>query len=156
MTGFRVLAALACALLAAGCGSVVRPPPNPAPTATVVTHGEPVPVHDPGHVTGTFVTFHGARCHAEGKLPDPRCTPGAYDPQVTKAVLCAPGYTTRSYRPPSWETNRAKWDVIEPVYGQRGVAGELDHLVPLTLGGANSVSNLWVEAGPVPNAKDRV
>ena len=46
-------------------------------------------VHDPGQVTGTLQ----GPCHTRdnGRLPDPRCTPGAYDPQVTAAVLCAPG-----------------------------------------------------------------
>jgi hypothetical protein len=71
-------------------------------------------------------------------------------------VLCAPGYRTRSYRPPSGETTRVKYDVVEPAYGLRGVRGELDHLVPLELGGSNDLSNLWLEAGPIPNPKDRV
>ena len=34
--------------------------------------------------------------------------------------------------------------------------GELDHLVPLELGGSNDLSNLWVEAGHIPNPKDSV
>jgi hypothetical protein len=46
--------------------------------------------------------------------------------------------------------------VVEPAYGQRGVRGELDHLIPLELGGSNDLSNLWVEAGPIPNPKDSV
>jgi len=111
-------------------------------------------VHDPGQVTGTLQ----GPCHTRdnGRLPDPRCTPGAYDPQVTAAVLCAPGYTTRSYRPPASQTDAAKRDIVEPAYGMAGVAGELDHLVPLELGGANDLSNLWVEAGSIPNPKDEV
>jgi hypothetical protein len=36
------------------------------------------------------------------------------------------------------------------------VSGELDHLVPLELGGSNDTTNLWVEAGPLPNPKDAV
>ena len=41
-------------------------------------------------------------------------------------------------------------------YGQHNVQGELDHLVPLELGGSNDLSNLWVEAGHIPNPKDSV
>jgi hypothetical protein len=46
--------------------------------------------------------------------------------------------------------------VAEPAYGQQNVLGELDHLVSLELGGANASSNLWVEAGSIPNPKDSV
>ena len=111
-------------------------------------------VHDPGRVTGTM---HGA-CHTRdrGQLPDPRCTPGSYDPQMTRARICARGYSTASYRPPSSQTDKAKWNVVEPAYGQHNVKGELDHLVPLELGGSNDMSNFWVEAGPIPNPKDKV
>ena len=111
-------------------------------------------VHDPGQVTGTL--RGPCRTRDNSQLPDPRCTPGAYDPQITAAVLCSPGYTTRSYRPPASQTSEAKRDIVEPAYGMTGVAGELDHLVPLELGGANDLSNLWVEAGSIPNSKDEV
>jgi len=46
-----------------------------------------------------------------------------------------------------------------PAYGLANIPGsasELDHLIPLTLGGANDASNLWPQLGPVPNPKDRV
>jgi hypothetical protein len=33
---------------------------------------------------------------------------------------------------------------------------ELDHLVPPELGGSNDITNLWPEAGRVPNPKDKV
>ena len=35
-------------------------------------------------------------------------------------------------------------------------SGELDHLIPLELGGSSDVRNLWPEVGPIPNPKDRV
>lgn len=114
-------------------------------------------VHDPGQVTGTL---HG-HCHARdhGQLPDRSCTPGAIDPAVTQAniasTICRSGYTDR-VRPPESQTEAFKWDVAEPAYGQHHTPGELDHLVPLELGGANDARNLWVEAGPIPNPKDDV
>jgi hypothetical protein len=33
---------------------------------------------------------------------------------------------------------------------------ELDHLVPLELGGSNDATNLWSERPPTPNPKDKV
>ena len=33
---------------------------------------------------------------------------------------------------------------------------ELDHLVPLELGGSNDITNLWPEVGKLPNTKDEV
>jgi hypothetical protein len=53
-------------------------------------------------------------------------------------------------------TTRAKYHVVEPAYGQHNVSGELDHLVPLELGGSNDMTNFWVEAGHIPNPKDAV
>jgi hypothetical protein len=135
--------------------STAEPEPSTAPPASVPTPPTRLrAVHDPGRVTG--VMARGCHTRAEGQLPDPRCTPGSYDPYMTAARICAPGYRTRSYRPPSYQTARAKYEVVEPAYGQRDVHGELDHLVPLELGGSNDLSNLWVEAGGVPNPKDAV
>jgi hypothetical protein len=60
-------------------------------------------------------------------------------------------------RPPSSETDHAKFAVAYPAYGLPvTVASELDHLVPLELGGSNDITNLWPEAGRVPNPKDAV
>ncbi|HEV2376728.1 MAG TPA: hypothetical protein VGS19_31705 [Streptosporangiaceae bacterium] len=113
-----------------------------------------IQVHDPGKVTGTL---HGP-CHTrhQGQLPDRHCTPGAYDPGVTAATLCSPSYSTDTYRAPEAQTEAFKWNVAEPAYGQHDVSGELDHLISLELGGANDASNLWVEAGSIPNPKDSI
>lgn len=120
-----------------------------------VTAAGLVQVHDPGRVTGTIT----GTCHARdgGQLPDRRCTPGAYDPALTAAVLCSAGYSTDSYRPPESATEAFKFTVAYPAYGiSSGATSELDHLVPLELGGANDAANLWPEAGSLPNPKDHV
>jgi hypothetical protein len=143
------------ATAAAACALALIPLTTAAaPAASAAAYPALTRVHDPGHVTGTM---HG-RCslRAGGKLPDPRCTPGSFDPAMTKARLCAPGYRTSTYRPPTSQTSRAKYHVVEPAYGQRNVSGELDHLVPLELGGSNDMTNFWVEAGKIPNPKDTV
>jgi len=90
-------------------------------------------------------------------MPDPSCTPGSIDPSIDAAVLCAPGYTTRSYRAPPSETTKFKYEQAYPAYGiDKSIKSELDHLVSLELGGSNSALNLWPEPGPLPNPKDAV
>jgi len=109
-------------------------------------------------VTGTLT----GPCHArdEGRLPDRRCTPGAVDPAITQAdlrsTICSSGYT-ETVRPPEGQTEAFKFDEAYPAYGiAAGTESELDHLVPLELGGANDAANLWPEAGALPNPKDAV
>jgi hypothetical protein len=170
---------LAAAASLAACGPVAQNPAPPqsrqsvsasqAPTGSPVTPARHRPserpaarttpplarVHDPGEVTGSLTS----PCHTRdgGQLPDPRCTPGAYDPASTAAVLCSPGYSTRSYRPPEAQTEAFKFGQAYPAYGvPDGDRSELDHLVPLELGGANDAANLWPEVGGVPNPKDAV
>lgn len=130
-------------------------PPSVSPTAS---NPPPTQVHDPGRVTGTLA---GKHCAVLGtpphQRPDPGCTPGAYDPHITAAILCAPRYTTRTYRPPVRETTRFKYDQAYPAYGvPPGTRSELDHLISLELAGSNDAANLWPETGRVPNPKDAV
>ena len=115
-------------------------------------------VHDPGHVTGTIHGHCSYRDH--GQLPDPRCTPGSIDPAVTQAdirsTICKKGWTA-TVRPPEPQTERFKYDVAYPAYGTPSAERtELDHLVPLELGGSNDATNLWPEYPPTPNPKDKV
>lgn len=99
----------------AGCS---RPPANT---------GRP----DPG-VTNPGVTNSG--------LPDPTLTPGLTT-NATRENICVPGYT-RKVRSVSASLKRR----VYASYGrtrQPGVCCEVDHLIPLALGGANSEQNLW-------------
>jgi hypothetical protein len=115
-------------------------------------------VHDPRHVTGTI---HGQCSYRDhGKLPDPRCTPGSIDPAVTqgkiRSTICKRGWTA-TVRPPESQTERFKYGVAYPHYGvPSSERTELDHLVPLELGGSNDATNLWPETPPTPNPKDKV
>lgn len=164
--GIAVVTAVAAAVGLSGCGGHMSlDSPTPAGATPTVTgagaghhriHGL-FAIHDPGEVTGTLAGPCRTRDH--GELPDRSCTPGAIDPAVTQAnigtTICRSGYTT-TVRPPESQTEKFKWDVAEPAYGQHDVSGELDHEVPLELGGANDARNLWVEAGSIPNPKDAV
>ncbi len=117
-------------------------------------------VRDPGRVTGTI---HG-RCYFRdgNELPDPRCTPGSIDPVVTQAnirsTICKGGWTDPHLRPPESQTEWFKRYVAFPAYGLTWYReSELDHLVPLELGGSNDATNLWPELGlPSGNPKDKV
>lgn len=93
-------------------------------------------------------TSYGARCTSREGLPDPVCTPGDADPRVTPAnvrtTICRRGYTA-SVRPPQEVTYRLKIRVTRD-YGIPDVPFsevELDHLIPLSLGGSSEVANLW-------------
>jgi hypothetical protein len=169
------LAAVA-ALAPAGCASGIRAS-TPSPALSLARSASPsasssrparssrvrpasslAEVHDPGRVTGTLTGPCQARDN--GRLPDRRCTPGAIDPAVTQAdirsTICVSGYT-QTVRPPESQTEAFKFGQAYPAYGlAAGTVSELDHLVPLELGGANDAANLWPEAGPVPNPKDPV
>ena len=105
----------------------------------------------------------GARCVAHDGRPDPRCTPGATDPRVTpatvRATICRRGYSA-SVRPPREVTYRIKVRTTR-AYGVTAPFAqvELDHLVPLSLGGASTDANLWPELRTGPRnaaAKDDV
>lgn len=156
MRRYFVLLALI-AVVVAGCKPLVPGAPSASPPASPQNRaGSLYEVHDPAQVTGSVP----ASCHAlAGPEPDPTCTPGAIDPAVTQAniatTICHRGYTA-TVRPPENETDRLKSELYKAYGITAGTVSELDHLVPLELGGANDVKNLWPEVGPLPNPKDKV
>jgi hypothetical protein len=107
------------------------------------------------------VSRAGVTCHVRGALPDPVCTPGATNPDVTTSTLrttiCKAGWTATIRPPASWSARAKRASMT--AYGLTGspAAYEFDHLIPLSLGGApRSLANLWPELGPTPNHKDAV
>ena len=83
----------------------------------------------------------------DGTLPVVR---GSTDPNVSQAnidtTICVPGYS-RSVRPPYSLTGSIKRRLMKAQHpGERFSEYELDHLVPLSLGGAPADNgNLWLE-----------
>ena len=83
-------------------------------------------------------------------LPNARLTPGATFAGVTAGEVCTSGWAT-AHR----HVTAAQY---QEVYGEYGIrypepfgAYELDHLIPLELGGDNANANLWPEAAsPTP------
>jgi hypothetical protein len=89
-------------------------------------------------------------------LPDPACTPGALNPDVTQdtidSTICVSGWTS-TIRPPTSYTNALKvQQIAEYGYSDTSTADyEEDHFVPLELGGdPRDPNNLW----PQPRYND--
>ena len=87
-------------------------------------------------------------------VPDPHCTPGGINPTVTSEVLRNSEWRTGCIR--NCSTSEAEKHIAYWWYGlhtPRKNSGEhqvceLDHLVPLELGGADGLGNIWPQCGP--------
>jgi hypothetical protein len=84
--------------------------------------------------------------------------PGAVDSHVTQATIhdtiCQRGYTTQ-VRPPRKVTDAIKRRLANGLSGAPQDY-ELDHLIPLGLGGhPTSANNLWLQTWPEAAIKDR-
>jgi hypothetical protein len=87
---------------------------------------------------------------AGAALPNPRLTPGEVFAGVGAAQVCVPGYAG-SARDVSRDQYVAVYAEYGLAYPEPAGSYELDHLVPLELGGDNTDANLWPEpAAPAP------
>lgn len=87
-------------------------------------------------------------------VPDPGCTPGGINPSITLTTLQDHAWRTGCVR--NCQTSEVQKHVVYEWYsiprphrnsGENQVC-ELDHLVPLELGGADGLGNIWPECGP--------
>ena len=97
------------------------------------------------------------QCHVQpGNRPDPACSPGEVLPLVTKDQVCTPGYAGAARNVP----DSLKAAVLAEYGMSRADADiEVDHVVPLAIGGSNSIRNLFPQpADPRPgfHEKDRL
>jgi hypothetical protein len=84
-----------------------------------------------------------------GVLPDRRCSPGAYYSGLTRVVICSAGFRTNTIR----DVPESEKYAVEREYGMAarsyGRTIEVDHIVPLELGGSNDIANLFPERADV-------
>jgi hypothetical protein len=87
-------------------------------------------------------------------IPDSACTPGAINPTVTLKVLQSGDFKTGCERnkASTMKEKNATYDEYNITHpednrGQNQTC-ELDHLVSLELGGADTVDNIWPQCGP--------
>ena len=107
------------------------------PTAVTVPLGQTILLGARTRVDGCF----------RGVEPDRRCSPGAYESRLTKAVICSSSFRTSTIR----NVPQSEKFQVESAYGMRpgyyGYTIEIDHIVPLELGGSNAIANLFPEPG---------
>jgi len=127
------------------------------PTHSVSPAVKPKPVAV-GHSVALGPRTRAAGCRL-GANPDPRCSPGAYYTGLTKAVICSPNFRTASVDNVSQAIKvkvKAAYGLLPHNYAK---ALEIDHIVPLVIGGSNEIANLFPEkrdAHPGYEAKDRL
>jgi hypothetical protein len=86
-------------------------------------------------------------------LPDPSCTPGAFNPTVPAAVYGSLKFTTKCIRDCLTDSDQKK-TMYAAYHVSTNSSCELDHLVPLEMGGADSLDNIWPQCGKAPNGKN--
>ena len=118
----------------------------------------PVPGIDPKGSTpfANADTSHGCKTGTKRGFPtpDPKCTPGAINPTVTLDVLKNPAFRTGCVR--DCATLEADKNATYGLYSIKHPSNnqgttetcELDHLVSLELGGADTLDNIWPQCGP--------
>ncbi len=113
--------------------------------------------HLPQNIATPFPLVASASCQINGAYPDASCTQGNVFSDVTTDQVCTPGYTQTVRHVPQ--------SVKDKVYAEYGITShssgqyQIDHFIPLELGGSNDISNLWPEpANPKPgfHEKDKV
>lgn len=152
----RRLAVALPSMLVLGCGHPATPTQNagtvPATRPAVAAPSPAAP--ESGYNPPKAAKSSG--CVARGALPDPECTPGAVM-TADLEVICHQSTFGRRHVPAS--VHRAAFTNYGFSYPQAPGAFEVDHLIPLELGGDNTIDNLWPEAaspGPGFGEKDRV
>jgi hypothetical protein len=128
--------------------------PSAAPKSVVRHHGSRAPSRRLIASAALRRRTKSAGCRVLGALPDPACTPGGVFPHATVAEICTPGYAER--------VRAVLVSTKDAVYASYGIsfhaAGryQIDHLVPLEVGGNNTRANLWPQLTPGYGEKDTV
>jgi hypothetical protein len=110
------------------------------------TASKPFAVVAATHAPGSC---HMGRAANGMPLPDVGCTPGAINPTLTLAVITNPAFRTGMVRDKATSAKQKRivfsWYGITPPSHDTGAnqVCEIDHLVDLGAGGADTLENLW-------------
>ena len=93
-------------------------------------------------------------CKSTNGLPDVSCTPGDVIPTEDESLVCSPDFHTGTVR--DHTTTTTQKNRVYPMYAEPHPSNntgnsqvcEIDHLVALQLGGADTMANLWPECSP--------
>lgn len=87
--------------------------------------------------------------------PNASLTPGDTFPTATKDTVCVKGYT-KTVRNVTTTTKKEIYTEYGLTYPQPAGSYEVDHFIPLALGGSNDPKNLWPEpASPKPGFHEK-
>ncbi len=139
-----------------------NPSPNgnqPSPIATQNVTASPVATEESPSVSLVPIAQPtSAKKIAVGKYPDARLTPGDVFAGATAKDVCVSGYSS-SVRDVPVTVKRQVYEEYGIPYPQPTGSYELDHFIPLELGGSNDIKNLWpepAETTPGFHEKDKV
>jgi hypothetical protein len=122
-------------------GTASTPTATPTPPASVPTAAVAI--------GQTVLVAHRTRTSGcrRGPEPDRRCSPGAYYSGLKTAVICSGSFSSSTIR----DVPQSEKFQVESEYGMTptyyGYSIEIDHIVPLELGGSNNIANLFPEPG---------
>ena len=120
--------------------------------ATLLGCSQPLPPAQDSGISKTTVVV--LPCRAQGPLPDHACTLGTLDTEATLEVIC--GQSTRERRHVTDTIRQLVFEKYDVPYPVKPGTYEVDHLIPLELGGSNDISNLWPEAAdPRPGFREK-
>jgi len=149
-TGFCHLVSLSLVACALASQARAADPPDCDAFKIDSTHGTPLTPPDNPEQPGS--------CKVQIKngfpVPDSKCTPGAINDTLTVDVLRDPRFRTSCVRDnattPGQKSQTYGWYRISHPDNNRGVMQtcELDHLISLELGGADTIENIWPQCGP--------
>src|SRR6266478_2722815 len=146
---YRAMIALAACYFVAGSVLAAWALHLAAPKSTVeATRPSTIaaPSISPPSVTLPIPPLHYDPAHAV--LPVPNLTPGDTLPGATAEDVCTPGWATEHRHVTEADKGQAYADYSNSArtcrcsYGGSGCC-EVDHLIPLELGGSNDIKNLW-------------
>ena len=145
--GLICLALAAAGLLQGRFSTVVSKSSNPALEALLAAYADVPSQFDAPSRTSD--------CQVKGPLPDHDCSPGAIFASSTLEEICTTGYSA-SVRNVSVTLKKKIYAAYGIAYPQPTGSIELDHIIPLELGGSNAAANLFPEAAaPEPGFREK-